>query len=139
VVVCPVDKRAFLGAVGVGAFEIDEGGARKPLHVKATRELGEATCVVSRSHRGPEVDAILARLGCKALVPCGSAGIKAVRVATGETDLYVHPARAGMRWDTCAPEAIVRAAGGVLTDTAGNAYDYRSAAILKGDVVRSRR
>ena len=65
-----------------------------------------------------------ARLGCGALVPCGSAGIKAVRVATGEADLYVHPARAGMRWDTCAPEAILAAAGGRMTDLQGNPFVY---------------
>lgn len=126
VVVCPVGGRAFAGLVGRGAFEIDAAGARRAIAVSEVESLGDARCVVSRSHRGPEVDAALARLACKELVPCGSAGIKAVRVATGEADLYAHPARAGMRWDTCAPEAIVLAAGGTLVQVSGRPYDYRS-------------
>lgn len=129
VVVCPDGGRAFAGARGVGAFEVAATGARTPLTGSRVTSLAEARCVVSRSHRDAAVDAALARLGCGALVPCGSAGIKAVRVATGEADLYVHPARAGMRWDTCAPEAIVTAAGSVLTDVRGAPYDYRSTAL----------
>ena len=35
-------------------------------------------------------------------------------VATGEADVYLQPGEAGMRWDACATEALVRAAGGEL-------------------------
>ena len=55
----------------------------------------------------------------------GRAGIKGVRVASGELDVYSHPVKSIMKpWDTCAPEAIVRAAGGVYTDSSGQPFDY---------------
>lgn len=123
-IVLPSVARTFVGAEGLGAFEVHADGSRVPIAVSATTDIEMASCVVSRWHRGPREDAVLAKLGAR-LVVCGSAGLKGLRVATGEADLFVHPAMAGYRWDTCAPEAIVRAAGGVFTDTRGDAIDYR--------------
>jgi len=56
----------------------------------------------------------------------GSAGIKGVRVACGEAEAYVAPVQAGKRWDTCALDAIVGAAGGRVTDAHGLPLAYRS-------------
>lgn len=42
----------------------------------------------------------------------------------GQAHAYVY-ARAGCKkWDTCAPEAVLAAAGGHLTDIHGNCYPY---------------
>ena len=46
----------------------------------------------------------------------GGAGNKVNRVALGECDCYIQP-RGGLGfWDMCAPEVIIRAMGGLLTD-----------------------
>ena len=37
-----------------------------------------------------------------------------------------HPGRAGLRWDACATEALVNAAGGRCTDADGQPIDYSS-------------
>jgi 3'(2'), 5'-bisphosphate nucleotidase len=50
--------------------------------------------------------------------------VKVARVATGAADLYVHPGRGAKKWDACAPEAIVRAAGGSFADVFGAPIDY---------------
>jgi 3'(2'), 5'-bisphosphate nucleotidase len=49
-----------------------------------------------------------------------------VLVATGVHDVYVQPGRAGLRWDACAAEGLVRAAGGELTDVDGARIEYAS-------------
>jgi 3'(2'), 5'-bisphosphate nucleotidase len=54
-------------------------------------------------------------------------------VAAGEADLYLQPGHAGKLWDTCAPEAIVKAAGGVMTDGHGRPFDYRRAELTNKD------
>lgn len=42
----------------------------------------------------------------------------------GKAHAYVY-ARAGCKkWDTCAPEGVLAAAGGKLTDVHGNHYQY---------------
>jgi 3'(2'), 5'-bisphosphate nucleotidase len=81
---------------------------------------------VSRFHRSRSVDAKLSALGCKELVPIGSSGIKGVQVANGALQLYAHPSRGKVKlWDACAPDAIVRAAGGLFTDAKGIPFAYR--------------
>jgi 3'(2'), 5'-bisphosphate nucleotidase len=129
VVLCPVfqgKRRTYGGGEGLGAFLFDEDGARTPIRVAQTTDFGQVRCAVSRFHRSKSVDAKLTALACKQLVPIGSSGIKGVQVANGELELYAHPARGKVKlWDACAPEAIVRAAGGVYSDGKGVPFDYR--------------
>lgn len=116
----------YAGAEGLGAFRVHEGGARTPIHVSDQRDLRACRCAVSRFHRATAVDQRLALLELKELVTVGSAGLKAVRVATGELEVYAHPSGRPVKlWDACAPDALVRAAGGILTDALGRPFDYR--------------
>ena len=125
VVDCPALGEVYGGAEGAGAFRIKSDG-REPIHVSEATDLGTCRCAVSRFHRSKTVDAKLAALGVKQLVPTGSAGIKGVRVASGALEIYAHPSTGLVKlWDACAPEAIVRAAGGVYTDGSGRRFDYR--------------
>jgi len=80
--------------------------------------------VVSRSRTSPQLAALATSLGGRAPVALGSSGLKAVVVASGDHDVYLQLGRAGMRWDACSSDALVRAAGGLLTDTTGAAIDY---------------
>jgi 3'(2'), 5'-bisphosphate nucleotidase len=70
---------------------------------------GPVRIAVSRSRPPAEASAVAARLGAE-LVPLGSAGYKAVAVARGEVDAYVHSG-GQYQWDSAAPVAIARAAG----------------------------
>lgn len=42
----------------------------------------------------------------------------------GKAHAYVFASPGSKRWDTCAPEAILLAMGGELTDMNGNHYNY---------------
>jgi 3'(2'), 5'-bisphosphate nucleotidase len=125
-IVWPARGRVFGGAEGLGSFEILQG-TKKPLAVSTETSAARARVVVSRSHSSPKTAALLERLGISRITQVGSAGVKGVLVACGETDVYLHRTYAGKRWDSCAPEAIVRGAGGVLTDAQGMPIDYRTA------------
>jgi 3'(2'), 5'-bisphosphate nucleotidase len=54
----------------------------------------------------------------------GSVGVKCSLIAEGEADVYVHPVPFLKEWDTCAPETVLRGAGGRVTDCAGEALTY---------------
>jgi 3'(2'), 5'-bisphosphate nucleotidase len=123
VLVLPAFERSFVGAEGIGAFEVAAGGARTPIRVAQRKALAGARVLVSRSRRVPEAEAKIAALGLVA-VPCGSAGVKGAKIACGEADLYAQPGNAGQLWDSCAPEAIVRAAGGQWRTGSGEPFDY---------------
>ena len=62
------------------------------------------------------------------LVPMGSAGVKITAVLRGEVDAYVH-AGGQYEWDSAAPVALVRAAGGHATRIDGSELAYN-----RGDV-----
>jgi 3'(2'), 5'-bisphosphate nucleotidase len=117
---------AWAGAVGQGAAHIDATGARSPIHVSTRGELASARLVGSRSHRGPRLERVLGALGVGELIPMGSAGLKGAYVARGDAEAYVAPFYAGKRWDACAAEALVVAAGGRVTDAYGELIDYRA-------------
>jgi 3'(2'), 5'-bisphosphate nucleotidase len=133
VVLCPVfegERRTYAAAEGIGAFvyrgDTLDLASRTQVHVSRTSDLAEVRCAVSRFQRSKSVDAKLATLACKQLVPIGSSGIKGVEVGRGAVELYAHPSRGKVKlWDACAPEAIVRAAGGLYTDAKGVPFDYR--------------
>jgi 3'(2'), 5'-bisphosphate nucleotidase len=73
---------------------------------------------------------VIARLGISRVTPCGSVGVKVARILTGAADLYVHAGLGAKRWDTCAPEAVLAAAGGRFSDLDGAPLDYASADLV---------
>jgi 3'(2'), 5'-bisphosphate nucleotidase len=42
----------------------------------------------------------------------------------GRAHYYVYPTAGTKKWDTCAPEALLAEAGGVLTDALGTSLAY---------------
>jgi 3'(2'), 5'-bisphosphate nucleotidase len=97
--------------------------------VSSIDRLNQARVVSSRSHRSPTLERALSSLGGKELVALGSAGLKGAEIASGRAEIYVGTGRAGKRWDACAVDALVTAAGGRFTDSFGVAVDYRSASL----------
>lgn len=83
---------------------------------------GPQTIVASRSHGSDELEAWLSRIDVAERVNIGSS-LKFCLVAEGRADLYP---RFGptMEWDTAAGHAIVLAAGGAVTGTAGEPFVY---------------
>lgn len=47
-----------------------------------------------------------------------------LQLLEGVASIYVFASNGCKKWDTCAPEAILTAAGGKLTDVLGNFYKY---------------
>lgn len=47
-----------------------------------------------------------------------------LQLLEGVASIYVFASPGCKKWDTCAPEAILAATGGKLTDIFGNAYKY---------------
>jgi 3'(2'), 5'-bisphosphate nucleotidase len=124
VVVAPAWGRAFVGVVGQGAWEVSADGARSPVRVSSRATLDQASVVLSRSRTTRAVEALVGSMHPRASARHGSAGLKGALVATGAHDVYLQTGRAGMRWDACATEALVRAAGGECTDAEGLPFEY---------------
>ena len=121
----PATDRLFAGATGLGAWRIEEASTRPRTEGLATGALHEPLRFVrSRSHPDERIRRLEAALGEVEVILSGSAGSKCALVASGEADLYVHPVPYLKEWDTCAPEAMLRAAGGRVTDCRGEPLRY---------------
>lgn len=127
VVVSPVTGLALVGVPGEGAWSLDAAGARTALSVRAVARPGDARMIGSRSHPHPRVTALAAALGVTDVRARGSVGLKVAAVACGECDLYAHFGRGPKLWDGCAPEAIARGAGALVTDAHGRELRYDTA------------
>jgi 3'(2'), 5'-bisphosphate nucleotidase len=126
VVQAPVTGVIWAGAVGLGAWRIDAmTGRRTAVGVSATVELTQACIVASRSHRSARLERALAALGAREVRHLGSAGLKGAQVAEGLADAYVDTGASTKRWDACAIDALVTAAGGRVSDVTGAPIDYR--------------
>jgi 3'(2'), 5'-bisphosphate nucleotidase len=112
-VALPAHGEVFGGIVGAGAWKRDAAGQRG-IRARAVPAVG-AVVMASRHHAQDDRIAAFARERRAARVVNIGSAEKFCRLAEGAADLYP---RFGptMEWDTAAPEALLRAAGGdVLT------------------------
>jgi 3'(2'), 5'-bisphosphate nucleotidase len=131
-----VDGQAVVGAVYQptadrlwyatpdGAF-VEHKGEKRALRVSSHNEFLAFSMISSRSHRNFVLMEARKRLGIPREITSGSGGIKLGLIAEREADVMFSPSSNSKLWDMCAPEAILRAAGGEVTDFQGQRLDYR--------------
>jgi 3'(2'), 5'-bisphosphate nucleotidase len=127
VVFAPVPGVAWLGSVGEGAWRVEGDGEPMRISPTTTARLADADLLVSRSRSAEGIAKASALLGVASVTRMGSAGLKGAKIADGSSDLYLSPGVAGQRWDACAIDAIVTAAGGRFGDSHGHPLNYRDA------------
>jgi 3'(2'), 5'-bisphosphate nucleotidase len=120
----PDGDRLFLGLPGVGLASCDDGQGPRRIACTRTKDVTQLRLVASASHRTGKIDEVKVALGIADELNIGSVGLKLSLIATGTRDLYVNPSSRSKAWDTCAPEAIIRAAGGTVTDLYGEPLSY---------------
>ncbi len=120
VVHAPVTRKTYWGAA-VGTFAQDGDGPERIIKCRTAPATG-LVAMVSRSHRGPDMDAYLRRFKIASETSAGSA-LKFCLVAEGRADIYPRLGRT-MEWDTAAGHAVLRFAGGTVEDLAGQALAY---------------
>ena len=123
VVFQPTRDKLYAGVVGQGAF-LEHDAQRRALQVSAVADPSALRLVVSRSQRSKSMDELDDRLHIGEETSSGSVGLKVGLIAEQRADLYVAVSSKSSAWDACAPEAVLRAAGGRFTDLAGEPYHY---------------
>jgi|RhiMetdeSRZDD1v2_1073273.scaffolds.fasta_scaffold96132_2 3'(2'), 5'-bisphosphate nucleotidase len=125
VVYNPTTNKMYYGASDIGAY-LEEPLTTKRLHVSTITDPARMVAAMSRSHHSPKVDLIKERLGITNQIQSGSVGLKVGLLAEGRAHLYLHLGAKTNQWDTCAPQAILEAAGGIMTDRSGNSLQYNT-------------
>ena len=103
---------------------MESNGIRQSLRTGRSTNPHTLSLVVSRSHRNPSIGEIKEAIGLHDEITSGSVGLKIGLIASGQADVYIEPGPYTSAWDACAPEAILRGAGGRFTDIVGNPIHY---------------
>ncbi|XP_038582207.1 3'(2'),5'-bisphosphate nucleotidase 1 isoform X1 [Micropterus salmoides] len=108
--------RTMWGMLGLGAFgfQLQEVPGDKRI------------VTTTRSHSNKLVTDCVDAMEPHEVVRVGGAGNKIIQLVEGKASAYVFASPGCKKWDTCAPEAILQAVGGKLTDMHGNAYCYNA-------------
>ena len=120
----PARNQLFYAEKGQGAFQRQEDGTFKQIHVSAITNLAEATVIVRAAGAKDKrpLDEAVDQLPVKSFIKDSCQRV--CRVANGEVEAQINTNFRASKWDTLGPQLIVEEAGGVITDIDGNHLDY---------------
>lgn len=123
VVFAPARKKLWYAVEGGGAYLLEDG-AESRIEVAGKENLEDYVLIASRNHFSPRDETVAGQLGVQDITRMGSLGIKFCAIAEGRADLvYYTTDRLGI-WDCCAPQVILKEAGGEAFDVRGRELVY---------------
>jgi 3'(2'), 5'-bisphosphate nucleotidase len=126
VVYLPTEDVLYFASKGEGAWMVENENAPRRLEVSRKTDFALMSLAVSRNHRSPRMSLVVESLGLKNEIRRGSVGLKIGLIARKFCELYIHLSPRTKHWDTCAPEIILREAGGRMTDLFGEKIIYNT-------------
>ncbi|HVS21351.1 MAG TPA: 3'(2'),5'-bisphosphate nucleotidase CysQ [Pyrinomonadaceae bacterium] len=125
----PVRGILYRAAQDDGAWIEQAGRGAQRMLVSRQSDPHKMILASSRSHRSPRMERVVRSFGFKNEVRRGSVGIKVGLIAEQHADAYIHLSPRTKQWDVCAPEIILREAGGLVTDLFGEPLPYNAARV----------
>jgi 3'(2'), 5'-bisphosphate nucleotidase len=119
----PVGDVLYSARAGGGAWRT-RGERRERITISGERDPAALRVGVSRLNASSLLGRFLASAGLETRAVAMGASTKHMAVAEGGLDAVVSLSLGENEWDTCAPEVVVREAGGQFTDGDGNAFRY---------------
>ena len=105
-----------------------KNGLKIKPNLSKSKILKEMTLVTSKNHGNETLQNLIQKIGFRKVVIMGSIGCKIASIVRGEADIYVClslPGKSSPKdWDFAAPEAILRAAGGKITNVDNEDLSY---------------
>jgi len=125
VVYAPVREIFYWAEKGKGSYKQVGTSDIKKLQVSDVNVFGDSRVVVRR-RIGEErsTDSFEGFLSVKEKIGESSTGLKICKVAEAEAEAVFCLNKRARKWDFCASEAILREAGGILTNLRGKTLDY---------------
>ena len=118
--------------------EKKDGSIRKA-SCKDQKTLREMTIVTSKNHKNPTLNKLINKVGFSKVNVMGSIGCKIASIIRGECDIYISlslPGKSSPKdWDFAAPEAILRAAGGAITNVDNEELSYGKSSYKQDGII----
>ena len=117
----------------------DKNGLQKKVDIQVRKSLHEMTIVTSKNHKDKTLDNLINKIGFRKVTAMGSIGCKIASIIRGESDIYKSLSLPGKsspnKWDFAAPEAILRAAGGSITNLENEELSYGNSNYKQGGII----
>ena len=114
--------------------------SKQSLDLNYEKNISEMTVVTSKNHKNLTLKSLIDRIQFKKTIEMGSIGCKIASILRGDSDIYLFlslPGKSSPKdWDFAAPEAILNAAGGRITNIDNRSLTYgRSGYEQRGIIV----
>ncbi|AIQ95453.1 3'(2'),5'-bisphosphate nucleotidase CysQ [Prochlorococcus sp. MIT 0604] len=108
-------------------------GSIQKQNLSNTNILQEMTLVTSKNHKNDKLKDLINKINFRKNITMGSIGCKVASIIRGESDIYIGLSLPGNSapkdWDFAAPEAILNAAGGAITNIDNEDLVYGTTAL----------
>ena len=113
---------------GEKAWCESQSSQKSGIYPSISKSLKEMVIVTSKNHRNANLNNLIEKVGFKEVKIMGSIGCKIASIIRGESDLYISlslPGKSSPKdWDFSAPEAVLKAAGGAITNLENEPLSY---------------
>ena len=107
--------------------------------IPASKSLREMVLVTSKNHKNETLENLINKIEFKDVIVMGSIGCKIASILRGESDIYISlslPGKSSPKdWDFAAPEAILRAYGGSITNLNNDKLSYGKLNYEQGGII----
>ena len=114
-------------------------GSKIEPNLTNNRNLQKMNLVISKNHRNETLKRLISEINFRGVKVMGSIGCKIASIIRGENDIYIClslPGKSSPKdWDFSAPEAILRAAGGAITNLDNQELSYGNPKFSQGGII----
>ena len=115
-----------------------DGSLIKP-NLSNSKSLQDMTLVTSKNHHNDTLKKLIQKINFNEVIIMGSIGCKITSIVRGESDLYIClslPGKSSPKdWDLSAPETILKAAGGAITNLDNEELSYGKSNFEQGGII----
>jgi len=133
------DKNQLWIADGEKTWCEKRDGSKYEPNPSKNKNLQEMTLVTSKNHRNETLKKLIQKINFRKVVIMGSIGCKIASIARGESDIYISLSLEGKSspkdWDFAAPESILKAAGGAITNLDNQELSYCQTSFEQGGII----
>ena len=116
-----------------------KNGSKIEPNLSTNKSLKEMILVTSKNHRNETLKNLIQKIDFNKVITMGSIGCKIASIIRGDSDIYISLSLLGKSspkdWDFAAPEAILKAAGGAITDLENKDLTYGNTNFEQGGII----
>ncbi len=114
-------------------------GSRLLPNLSKNKRLQEMVLVTSKNHRNETLRKLIKKIDFNKVLIMGSIGCKIASIVRGESDIYIclslPDSSSPKDWDFASPQAILKAAGGSITNLDNQELVYGSSGFKQGGII----